>query len=419
MEITGHIYKTFKYSNCYLKPMLRSKKAASEGTAIATIIIIIALFMTLYILFIPPAEREQLLQQNTTTTPSSGGTTSSGRLELLAESPGMVTPTTEFATVHRIPSINLFLRDEPKITTLAQNLQVSKGVFSESSPQIRFQTEDLTETNAVTIFFAVEKADGELRIKVNGNTIYTEEIEQPGVKSIEIAKSYLKDDNKLEFKVSSPGIAFWSTNKYSLKDVRIKQEFERRNNEETRTFTLPQQEKDNMINAKVTYTQQCNVPFTSGQTARLDILLNDRRAHTSEIRCITTQDEMELDPELFVEGSNTITFRLEKGDFSFNLLKLQTESRESERPTYFFALTTNQYNDIQSGERALNLQLLLDSTRESKNARILVNNNEIMMQTDRNSFDQNLKDYVQEGTNFIKIVPENSFTIIGLKVTLE
>ena len=148
-------------------------------------------------------------------------------------------------------------------------------------------------------------------------------------------------------------------------------------------------------------------------------MLNEQRAHEAEIKCVTTDEELDVDPELLVSGTNTLTFRLEKGDFSFNLIKLETQSRASERPTFYFSLNEDQYSDIKSGKRSINLHLLLDKNTKAKNARILINSNEVLMQTDRNSFDNNLKDYVLEGTNFIKIIPVNSFNIVGLKVTLE
>ncbi len=396
--------------------MPRSKRA-QEGTAVTGIIIVIALFMVFYILFIPPAEREQLLNQNNT---NNGNLppTSPYAIELLAESPGLVTPLSDFATVHRIPSVNVFLRSEPKIITLAQNLQVSKSVFSGSSPLLRFQTEDLEETTKVTLFFSVDQSNGELRVKVNGDTIYSEEIKNSGIKVIEIAKSYLQNNNNLELSVSSPGIAFWQTNKYSLKDIGIKQEFERKNNEETRTFTITSTEKSRLTSVKLKYTQQCNAQIP-GNIAHLEIMINEQRMHSAKISCITTEEELDVSSSLLNEGLNTITFRLEKGDFSFNLIKLETNSRESNNPTYFFSLSQEQYNAVKRNERKLNLILILDRAVKLKNARILVNTNEILMQTDKTLFESNLKDYVVEGTNFVKVIPINSFNIVGLKATLQ
>ena len=53
-----------------------------------------------------------------------------------------------------------------------------------------------------------------------------------------------------------------------------------------------------------------------------------------------------------------------------------------------------------------------------KTARILVNDGELFLNTDANTYKQDLKDYVLEGANFIRIIPSNSFTIVGLKVVL-
>lgn len=394
--------------------MYRSKKGKNEGGAVAVILIALAFTMVIYIMFIPPEERQRLLDENITDDDRYLDDDYMEMIELVAESPGLVTPTREAATIHRIPTVNIFLKEEPKIITLAQSLSVSNGLFSESSPKLRFRAEDLDETTNINLFFSVQEADGELRIKLNDNTIYTR-VTEPGVQIVEIAKSYLERNNEIEISVSS---GFFTANRYTLEDVGVKQEFQRVNNEETKTFTIPAQEKKHLSELTLKYTQICNAPMAS-QLTRLEIFINDYRAQTSDIRCVTTEEEIELDKDLLVEGSNTITFRLEKGDFSFAQMRLETESRESSRPTYFFSLTEKQYEDIRDKDRELKLHLLLDNNRRLKNARLLINSNEILMQTERNVFDRNLRDYALEGTNFIKIIPINSFNIVGLKVTLE
>jgi len=101
------------------------------------------------------------------------------------------------------------------------------------------------------------------------------------------------------------------------------------------------------------------------------------------------------------------------------LLKIETESSESQRPTYFFSISENQFSDIKAGTRSIKLKMLLNRIGVLKNARILINNHEILLQTDKSSFERNLKDYIIEGTNFIRIVPISSFNIVGLKVTVE
>ncbi len=384
--------------------MLESKRAQREGAAVAILIIVIALFMTFYILFIPPEERNQLLQQGSNLT--SGDGLYAGQIELLAESPGEVTPTTEFAAVHSIPSVNIFLKEEPQIISLAQSLAVEKGLFSSSNPTLKFQTKDLDQTTKVTLFFSVDKASGELRAKVNGNTIYGEEVTTPGVKIIEIARSLLQSENTLELSVSSPGLAFWQTNKYSIKDLGVKQEFERKNNEESRTFFIASKEKTNLKKALLKYTQVCNFPLTK-DTTHLEVLLNDRRVHEAEIKCITTNDQFDLDPKYIADGTNTLTFKLESGDFSFNIIKVETQSAASERPTYYFSLNQAELKAVKSGQRTVNLHLLLNQDLSNKNAKLSINSNDVVMKTNKNTYDINLRDYVLEGTNFVKITPLN------------
>lgn len=396
--------------------MLRSKKGAEiAGQQVMVIIIVIALFMVLYILFIPPEERERLLETNKTA--GLVGTLEDGKLELLAESPGMLTPTTEAATIHRISPVNLILKTEPEISMLAQNLLISNGLFSKSAPTLRFRTENLEEAVKVTLFFSVEKSLGELRVKLNDNTVYTEEVSS-GIKIIEIPKSVLQKDNEILFNVASPGIFFWKVNKYELKDVGVKQEFEKANTQEERTFVITSEEKGSLTRARLKYFQICNSPSPK-ELVSLDIFLNDQRIHAAELKCVSTQEEIELDPELLQSGTNILKFRIEEGDFSFAQLSVETESTELDRPTYFFSFSQRQFNDILSGQRKATMHVLMEKSRQNRIAKFLINNNELIMETDKSTFDVDLRDYVAEGTNFIKIVPINSFNMIGLKVTLE
>lgn len=388
-------------------------KHGQGGAAVAAVIIVIALFMVLYILLIPPEERQQLLDTEQTSSQKISSAAPE-KIELLAESPGLLTPTTESAIIHSIPSVNIFMKIEPKITKLSDKLLVSKSIFSETSPRLRFATPDLDETKKVTLFFSVGKAEGELKIKVNGNTMFSDEIKSAGVQIIEIAGSFLRENNELEFSVSS---GFLAKNKYELSDIGIKQEFERSNVEEIRTFTMASQEIQALTGVRLRYFQICNSPMQSEFT-ELDVLLNNRRVFSSEIRCVTTEEQIELDPNLLATGMNELVFRLEEGDFSFNQIKVETETREVDRPTYFFTLSGRQFDEIQSGAETITLQLLLEQ-RGSKQARFLINNNDLMMQTDKNIFERDLKDFVVQGTNFIRIIPVNSFNVVGLKVILE
>lgn len=393
-----------------------NKKGQKEGGQIATILILIAFFMTLYILFIPPADREKILE-GTSNDLNLNTEKISETIELLAQSPGIVSPSKSLADSHSIPSINLFVRTEPNIEQLAQNLLVKKSLFSVSSPKLKFSSEGTKNTKRVTLNFYSDSEDsGELRIKLNGRTIYSEEIGK-GQQIIDINKNLLNEENELEFSASHPGLAFWAVNKFQLKNVILKQEFERTNTHEERSFTITKAEKQTLSKAILKYTQVCNQLLKQGTTL-LDISINGKRASSSKILCITTDQQIELDPTLLNEGQNEIEFRLEEGDFSFNQILLSTTTSESKFLTYRFSIPIKEFEKLSTG-KSVKLELLFAQDNKEKNARLDINNNEVLVNTEDNSFTRDITDLVVDGTNFIRIIPGNTFTIINLRVLLE
>ncbi|MEK6948209.1 MAG: hypothetical protein AABX19_03105 [Nanoarchaeota archaeon] len=393
--------------------MFKSKRAAGDGGNVAILIILIALFMVLYLLFVPPEVRDDLLGESSSNSGSSSS--SSERAELLAESPGILYPTKTQIGVHDIANMNLFLKTQPKVTDLAQNLIIKNSLFSGSSPRIRFSVSSLSDTIKANIFFNVARFDGELRIKVNGNTIYTEEITSSGIKIVEIPKSYLQNNNEIEFSVSS---GFFSSNVYALENIGVKQEFQFKNSEELRTFVLSESERKNLESATISYRQYCNEPLENSLT-RFEIFLNHKSAFEKKVSCLNIDESANIDPKLFVEGSNTLSFNVDDGSFIFSDIELRTKSKEADFPSYSFTVSPETYDKIKNNELKLNLQFLLENNQFNKNARLEINNNEYLMRTDTNEFTLDLKEYIIQGTNFLKIIPSNTFNLVALKVVLE
>src|SRR3989338_1406186 len=122
---------------------MRGKRAqnpvVTEGKFVASLIFVIAIAIILYVLFIPPAERQQLLNPGNN---SENGGSSEGKIELLSVSPGSVSPTKDFGIVHQMPSVNIFVKKEPKVVKLASSLSIKKGLFSKSFPVINFESGD-------------------------------------------------------------------------------------------------------------------------------------------------------------------------------------------------------------------------------------------------------------------------------------
>lgn len=386
----------------------------SEGRFIASLILVIAILMILYVLFIPPSERQELLNTNSS---SSFDRTASDKIELLSESPGLVSPNQNFGVVHQLPSVNIFVKTEPKVLTLAQSLTVRNSLFSKTFPTTTFESRD-SDLKKVSLAFSVNQPSGELRIFLNGNQFYAEEVMTSGVKVVDVPLNLLSERNRVDFEVSSPGLAFWRTNKYQLTDITLREEFERIHAQETRQFTLTSEERENLQSAQLSYFQFCNLALAE-QTAALKVYVNDNSVFSGLIRCISSKQTLELDKSVLVTGVNNVRFLLEQGDFTFNEVQVETKSKDRQNPTYLFSLTRSQFNDLQIGNRSLELQLFLEEAKAEKRARIMVNEADFFMNTEDNSFTQNLREYVVEGTNFIRIIPSNTFNIVGLKVVLD
>ena len=142
------------------------KKSQTSAGSIAVFVILLALFMVLYLLFLPPKDRANLLGENKTsedTNGNNGGTTASGNV-LLTQSLGLLKPFEKETSTHEIDSVQLFLKDEPMTEDLATSISVSKSMFSTETKQLRFNIDDLTNLNKVTLFFLVTQTKRELII---------------------------------------------------------------------------------------------------------------------------------------------------------------------------------------------------------------------------------------------------------------
>lgn len=384
-----------------------------EGKAIATIVLIIAFLTVLYLIFIPPESREELLygEANETTEALEE------KEELLVESPGWVTPISEYGTRAEIPSVNLFVKSEPKIKSLATSLDIYNSLFSKSSPTLRFALDDLTDLKKATLFFSVSSPKGILLIEINGNNFFSEKIEYSGVKVIEIPTTYLLKSNVIKLSVSSPGLAFWRTNKYLISDLGIKQEYELINSKESRTFIITEVEKDSAEEVALDYYLYCNTPPRKG-IANLRIYLNSKEIFNGEIKCISTVQSLEIDPNLLNIGSNELLFVLDEGDFSLNQMNLEILSSNIRYPSYYFTLSKSQADLINENKKEVILKLILENDRKQKNAKIMINNNAIYMKTKEGEYAHTISSYIDQGTNFLQIEPGNSFNIVGLKVLL-
>lgn len=388
---------------------MKNKKGQESGSSIAVLILLMALFILLYVLLLPPEQRETILNQSIDGTSSEQITPS----VLLSESPGQIYPEKEGSIIHDISPINIFLKTEPTTKKLASSLEISKGLFSNNPQRLTFNIDSLTNLKSVTLFFSVIQAKGNLKIWINDNILLDKKVS--GVQTIDLPVSYLKKINTLIIEVSHPGILFFTNNVYELETIGIKENYELLNPKEERTFSMPEYEKNSLQKAVLSYQIYCN-KLDKGST-EFNILLNNKRVLSKIITCIGGTEEIELPIENIREGTNILIYTIDDGDFQISNIKIETELKEKSYPTYHFDISNENYNNLINGEQGIiiNLKFL---TSENKKAAIQINGKQFLMDTKETEYSKDIKDYINEGDNFIKIIPSSTFTIDLLEIKL-
>ena len=393
---------------------MRGKLGQAEGKAVAILIIVIAIAIVVYIVAIPPADRDALLGNLDEPSVTS---TNTQQVELISKAIGQLTPQDEMIATHSIPSVNIFHKKEPKIIPLTNSLIASKGWFSGSAPTLTFDIANIKDAEKVKIYMTTLKASGNLIIKLNGNLALEEKL-PVGIKIVDLPINALQEeDNKLEFTASFPG-PFWATNEYQLKDVGLKIEYELINTKEERTFILGEDEKANIKSASLDYYQMCN-SGPRGNAYPFKMYLNENKLFDGSILCMDAKQSIDIPVSNLVNYVNTLLFVLEDGDFTFADMEVKTPLRSSVYPTYYFSVSKNQYDVIQAGNYVANLEFFFEDDASIKKTKVVVNSDDFFVNTKESEFAFDISMYLEQGSNFIKMIPTSTFNVLGMKVTLK
>ncbi len=387
------------------------KKAVAWGAAV--LVILIALFMVLYILMVSPEERERLLSPNETAEQPSAEpaeeVTAEENMSLLMESPGKLYVAKTDKVKHEVPSINLYVKTQPSLKQLAESLTIERGFISSSPKELSFPIDELANLEKVSLVFNAVQSSGRLEIWLNDHLVY--DSEASGVEIVTLPNTYLKEKNKITFKVNHPGLAFWKKNKYVLKDISLKLEYKLLNPEEKRTFVLSTDDYENLKTGKLEFNFYCN---NLEDTTTIKVLLNKKEIFSEVVGCIAGSRSIELSKEDFEKGKNELIFSIGGGDFQFNNIFVETSLKETTYPTYHFSVDSSVMEKINQGKKVY-LYLALPETGR-KSATININGYQFSLNTENNEYEVSVTDYIKLGDNFIKIVPGNSFAVDLLRI---
>jgi len=398
---------------------IKSKKAdntiTSAGGAMGLVSLMVG-FIILYIIFLPPDERAKLLGENETVVEAEENASVEDEENILMlEYPGRIDYLKEKEYEHDISWFHLYKTIDAQELDTINPFVIRHGLFDEVKKEIPFKISDLKNTESILLSFTAKKYDGLLTIKLNDVNIFESEITTSNPKPIKLKKDYLEENNILEFSVSGTGIKFWSTNIYSLDDIKIVGDVADISRQESKNiFFISENEKLNLERAKLRFLPECE----QGDVGKLDILINYQEVFSGVPDCKTI-NMYTFSPSVLHKGDNNIVFKTDKGSYLIEQIKITTDLKELSYSTYYFPINETTIEKIEGDEYDAVFSIEFIDDKKDKEMNININNRMIYVDTDEVDYYKNIDDYVKEGNNFIKIEPLSMLDIVELKVELE
>jgi hypothetical protein len=380
---------------------MMNKKAENPVT---TLIIIIGVLIVLYVLVMPPCDKCELLN---TDCPSycEDESGASGDVLLNVE-PGDVSLSDK--RTYDLGSINLYSHSEPDVDRLSNSLSVSKGWFGAVDQDLTFNVDSFSDLESAQLSFVVVDSRGDLNIYLNDRQVFSDGISSGRTVEVDLPVSYLEEVNELRLESETPGLAFWVRNYYDLRDVEILKSFEIVHSSDEKSFFISDQEYDALDEAELEFTIHCS--SLEGE-AQFKIYLNDELSRSDTIGCISRDISMSVDYDSLNEGTNTVRFLVDNGDFLLSDIGMEVWFDESVSPSYEFDVDRKTGNEFE-------LYMKFDSSDDEKRGNINLNGHTIEFDTSLNVFRKDITSYVDLGTNYLEIRPDNNFEIDRLKVSI-
>ncbi|MEA2037887.1 MAG: hypothetical protein U9O94_10355 [Nanoarchaeota archaeon] len=388
---------------------------AQGGLNSAILVAVIAAVIIVYILFLPTEDREELLEDGGREWSSDS---SDDKIELLSESVGRLDSVGRVRDKD-IPNIYIFESTNSKILDTLNPIYVRNGWFDDRTKSAKFAIEDLENTDNVVLSFSSFKRKGVLYIKLNGELVYEYALTSPNVEPIRLKKNMLKDDNELEFGVLGVGGKFWTTNEYSLEDVKIIGDISDVSRQESQNvFSLTETEYQNLEKAELRFVPYCSAVSNVGI---LDISINNRNVFSAIPVCddIHNYYKQDVPLSIFSAGQNKIIFNTRKGSYAIEQTKISFTEKDAIETIYYFEVNETTFDDITDEKYDSFLRIEFVDDEETKKATLNMNDHHVSINTDEKSYDRNIDNWIEEGNNFIKITPRNTLEIVEIKVELD
>jgi len=393
-----------------------SKKA--QGTNAAILVAIIAILIIMYILFLPQDERDKLLDEADEFDGESSE--DKDKVILLDEDIGRLSETDEIDD-RELPDVYLFEETGSEELTTLNPVYVKNNVFGEKTKVDYFTLDNLENTDDIIMTFSAPIRKGVLTIKLNDNVIYDYKLNNLNVNPIGIKKDHLQKQNSIEFSTSPVGAKFWATNEYSLEKIKIVGDITDKSRQTSRNiFTLTETEFDNLDTATLKFIPYCS---NAAEVGILDVSVNNRNIFSALPLC-DDHYKQEVPKSVLQEDENRVVFSTDKGSYSIENVRVELESKDTPETVFWFEINESLYEELREDKREVTLTMNFIDDDKSKKADIEINDHRVRLDQDEDEFTKNLNpesgiNYLEEGNNYIKIMPKSTLNIIDVTVVIE
>lgn len=384
---------------------------AKSAASIGVLVILIALFIGGYVIMLSPEDRDALLFNETDDDSEDSDIRDLSGDVILSQNPGLVVPEDEGKFKHTINPVDLYIKEEPEVIDLSNLLNVKKSLFSEKVETLTFNADGVEDVRQANLFFNAQESKGNLLIYLNGNKIFDSEVE--GIGNVVLPVHILNEDNVLILKSSGIGVNIFGENAYTLTDVKLRLKYELVNTRATRNVILGASETGDGVLDYFLYCRE------APQGTRMKVFVNDNRIVDEVVSCISAGRSIEIDKGDLLEGKeNEILFSVDGGDFLVNDISLEVESETQGYIEYKFSITEDEYDELMAEKEDVVLYIEMSGDDERK-ATILINGYEFDIDTDEISYERDITRFVEEGNNYIRIIPQREFIIDSLEIVFE
>jgi hypothetical protein len=373
-----------------------------SGAPAAALIGIITLMFIFYILFLPPSERKSLLEGDNATLEEGTGL-------LLDEAPGLLTFSEKGVFDHSISNIYLIETKNSVILGQENPFIVKKGWFGEQQKSMVFSAGDLDNTENVMLSFQAPERKGILVIALNGQKIFEGVVNLQNPPPVALPKTLLRPTNQIDFSVTG---GFFSSKKYSLSDIKVIADItDVKKQISQNTFTISDTEKENLDSAFLDFYPICE----QRTVGTLTIELNGKVIYAAAPAC-ESLNRQNLYAEDLRTGKNTLVFRIDKGSYRVEQIRVRTVLKAVKANVEFFNVKTSLYNDILDKNRQVILRIEFIDDNKKKRAELNVDGRKDMIDQTDNIYERDISTWVKEGNNYIEIKPLTELDVVKLQV---